>query len=102
MNNLYSFHVDCGRQGRLEGLFIASQKEVDEAIGKELYFGEVLGKHSDVQGRLETHEITLVSNNQDKVEWLLGILGTCVSGFNPLEYTQESEEDEDDFEDEDE
>ena len=100
MNNLYSFYVDCGRQGSLDGLFIATQEEVDKAIGKEVYFGEVLGKHSDVQGTLEAHEITLVSTDQDKVEWLLGLLGTCVSGLNPLEYISQDDEDYDEGEEE--
>ena len=98
MNNLYSFYVDCGRMGSLDGLFIATQEEVDKAIGKEMYFGEVLGKHSDVQGTIEAHEITLVSTDQDKVEWLLGLLGTCVSGFNPLEYISQDDEDYDEDE----
>lgn len=100
MNNLYSFYVDCGRQGSLDGLFIATQEEVDKAIGKEMYFGEVLGKHSDVQGTLESHEITLVSSDQDKVEWLLGLLGTCVSGFNPLECISQDDEEYDEDEEE--
>ena len=100
MNNLYSFYVDCGRMGSLDGLFIATQEEVDKAIGKEMYFGEVLGKHSDVQGTLGAHEITLVSSDQDKVEWLLGLLGTCVSGFNPLEYISQDDEDYDEDEEE--
>ena len=100
MNNLYSFYVDCGRMGSLDGLFIATQEEVDKAIGKEMYFGEVLGKHSDVQGTLEAHEITLVSTDQDKVEWLLGLLGTCVSGFNTLEYISQDDEDYDEGEEE--
>lgn len=94
MNNLYSFYVDCGRQGSLDGLFIATQEQVDKAIGCEMYFGEVLGKHSDVQGTLESHEIKLVSSDQDKVEWLLELLGENVSGFNPLDYIQDSDEDE--------
>lgn len=100
MNNLYSFYVDCGRQGSLDGLFIATQEEVDKAIGKEMYFGEVLGKHSDVQGILEAHEITLVSTDQDKVQWLLELLGTNVSGFNPLEYISQDDEDYDEDEEE--
>lgn len=100
MNNLYSFYVDCGRQGSLDGLFIATQEQVDKAIGCEMYFGEVLGKHSDVQGTLEAHEIKLVSGDQDKVEWLLELLGENVSGFNPLDYIQESDEDdEEEYED---
>lgn len=64
-----------------------------------MYFGEVLGKHSDVQGTLEAHEITIVSEEQDKIEWLENILGSSVSGFNPLEYIQESDEDDEDYED---
>ena len=94
MNNLYSFYADCGRQGSLDGLFIATQEEVDKAIGQEVYFGEVLGKHSEVSGTLEANEITLVSEDQEKVEWLLFILGHCVSGFNPLEYVQGYEDEE--------
>jgi len=102
MNNLYSFYADCGRMGSLDGLFIATQEEVDKAIGKHMYFGEVLGKHSEVEGTLEAKEITLVSDDQDKVEWLLGILGYSVSGFNPLEYISDDSEEEDwdeDFDD---
>lgn len=101
MNNLYSFYVDCGRMGSLDGLFIATQEEVDKAIGKEMYFGEVLGKHSDVGGTLEAHEIKLVSDDQEKVDWLLDLLGESVSGFNPLDYIQDSDEDdeEEDYED---
>lgn len=102
MNNLYSFYVDCGRMGSLDGLFIATQEEVDKAIGKEMYFGEVLGKHSDVQGTLEAHEIKLVSDDQEKVEWLLELLGENVGGFNPLDYIQESDDEEDYDEDEEE
>jgi hypothetical protein len=94
MNNLYSFYVDCGRMGSLDGLFIATQDEVDKAIGKYMYFGEVLGKHSEVEGNLEAHEIKLVSDDQEKVDWLLDLLGVSVSGFNPLAYIQDSDEDE--------
>ncbi len=100
MKNLYSFYADCGRQGSLDGLFIATQEEVDNAIGKYMYFGEVLGKHSEVEGNLEANEITLVSEDRDKVEWLLGILGNCVSGFNPLEYIREDYDEESDEEEE--
>lgn len=89
MNNLYSFNWYCGRMGELTGLFIATQAEVDAAIGKELYFGEVLGKHSEIYGTLDAPEISLVSAERDKVDWLEEILGTTVSGFNPLHYVVE-------------
>ena len=97
MLNLYSFYVDCGRMGSLDGLFIATQEEVDKAIGKYMYFGEVLGKHSEVEGTLEASEVTLVSSEQDKVQWLYELLGSDVSGFNPLSYIQGNDENEDDI-----
>ena len=92
--NLYSFYWDCGRSGSLEGLFIASPEEVAASVGKEVYFGEVLGKHSEVYGTLEANEMKIVSDDQEKVSWLLDLLGESVSGFNPLGYLQEQDEEE--------
>lgn len=92
MRKLYSYFVDCGRMGNLEGLFIADDAEVKESIGKEVYFGEVLGKHSEVSGVLEEGELTVVSEDQNKIEWLSELLGDNLSGFNPLDYIQDDEE----------
>ena len=99
MKNLYSFYWDCGRSGSLDGLFISTPEELERSYGNEVYFGEVLGKHSDVYGKLDREDIKLVSDDQEKVEWLLNLLGESVSGFNPLGYLQETEEE---VEDEDE
>lgn len=91
MRNLYNFYLDCGRMGSLDGLFVASPEEVEAAIGKEAYFGEVLGKHSEISVIVLEENITLVSDDQDKVEWLVEVTGgnTTISGFNPLEYIEE-------------
>lgn len=86
MLKLYSFHWDCGSHGDLDGLFVADEKEVQSALGKEIYFGEVLGKHSEIYGTLEDNDISIVSEDQEKIEWLVSLLGTSVSGSNPLEY----------------
>lgn len=95
-DNLYSFYWDCGRSGVLEGLFIAKQSDIDNLIGKEVYFGEVLGKYSDVYGTIEEKDIKLVSVDSERVEWLKDLLGETVSGFNPLEiYLEQCEDDED-------
>ena len=96
MLKLYSFHWDCGRSGDLDGLFVAEEDQVESAIGKRLYFGEVLGKHSDVEGILEASDLEEVSSEQVKITWLVDLLGTSISGFNPLEYLVEDEEDEED------
>lgn len=95
-NNLYRFYWYCRRSGRVEGLFISTQEEVDKLLGKEIYFGEILGKHSEVSGTIDEGDITLVSSDQEKVNWLLGLLGYTVSGYNPFDYYElEQEEDED-------
>lgn len=92
MKKLYSFYWDCGRMGNLQGLFIAEQSEVDKILGKEVYFGEVLGKHSEVYGEIGDSDIEVVSEDQEKVEWLEKLLGSTVSGYNPLDYYEETED----------
>jgi len=63
MKALYKFYWDCGRMGDLEGVFLADPVDVAEAIGKTIYFGEVLGKHSDISGELEETDIELVTDD---------------------------------------
>ena len=98
MKNLYKFYWYCGRMGNLEGLFIAEESEVQEIIEKEVYFGEVLGRHSEVYGKIRESDITLVSDDQEKVAWLENLLGNSVSGYNPFDY-YEPEQEEDDSDD---
>lgn len=99
--NLYEFYTDCGRMGHLEGVFIATAEEVNRAIGKYMDFGEALGKHSQVDGVLEQHEIVLKSDDQAVINLLIRIFGRTVSGYNPLDYIDPSQyDDEEEFEDE--
>lgn len=96
MKGLYKFFWDCGRMGDVEGLFIATSEDVEDSIGKNIYFGEILGKHSEISGKLGSEDLTLLSCDVDKLNWLEGIAGKNISGFNPLEYIDEYEEDEND------
>lgn len=79
---LWKFYWDCGRQGDVEGLFKATKEEVQNAIGKEACFGEILGKHSDIYGTIEEGEIQLVSDNP------IEVMNATESGYNPLNYIQ--------------
>lgn len=79
---LWSFYWDCGRQGEVEGLFKATKEEVQDAVGRKVYFGEILGKHSEVYGVIEEGDITLESQNP------LEVINAKESGYNPLEYIQ--------------
>lgn len=97
MKKLYSFYWDCGRMGDLQGLFIAEESEVQKILGKEVYFGEVLGKHSEIYGTVDIDDIKEVSSDTEKVEWLENLLGSTVSGYNPLDYFEPDEDEEDEL-----
>lgn len=90
---LYEFHWDCGRMGDVEGLFIAEEETVKEAIGKDVYFGEILGKHSDVHGTLDEGDLTVIDIPSFVVDILAERIGWSISGYNPLDYIYDEEED---------
>jgi hypothetical protein len=102
MNYLWRFYWDCGRQGNVEGLFVATEKEIEELVGKEIYFGEILGKHSEIYGTIEKGEITKVDLDSETVEKVVKVLGNTWGGYNPFDYLEENDdEDSDDENDED-
>lgn len=67
-------------------MFVATDEEVQNLIGKEVYFGEYAGKHSEVHGTIEEGEITLVSDNPIVVE----AIGNF--GLDPLEFLENEDE----------
>lgn len=77
---LWRFYWDCGGQGSVEGIFKATKEEIKAAVGMKVYFGEILGKHSEVYGEIEEGEITLESDDP------LVVKNTVESGYNPLNY----------------
>lgn len=86
MLKLYKFFWDCGRQGNIEGVFIAEESDVEKL--SYVYFGEVLGKHSEIGGDLEEKDITIVSEDQELISKLEEVFGSkTISGYNPLEYS---------------
>jgi hypothetical protein len=95
MFKLYSFYVDYGRCGEISGLFIALEQSVKGSIGKFVYLGEVLGKHSDVSFRLKAEMFKDYFSGQPDAEEkhqkaidLFGIGG--ISGVNPFDYIEEN------------
>ena len=91
MQKLYRFYDDYGRMGTLEGIFVEEDWRVEKAYGKTVYFGEVLGKHSDVWTDLEKSNMGVLTDDQDFIKKYLEIVGE--SGYNPLVYLDEAEED---------
>lgn len=86
MRKLYRFEWDCGTMGEVEGLFAEDEAEVQKFIGLDVCFGYILGKRFEVDGTLAEEDLEVISEDQDKIDWLVGITSSTVSGFNPLDY----------------
>jgi len=92
---LAQFFWDCGRSGIVEGVFICTKQQITDAVGKEVYFGEILGKHSEVYGTLNDVDIEILSPDPKVIDILLGVFPDGeISGYNPLSYIQETDEEE--------
>lgn len=90
---IVEFFWECGRQGSLGGLFVCTQQQLDSVLGKEVYFGEVLGKHSEVYGTVEPEDIKILSKDQEFIAKFIEIIGDgTISGYNPLDYYEEIDE----------
>lgn len=93
MKAVFKLHFDCGRSGELTGLFIAEKEQVEwlKQSKLEVYFGEVLGKHSEVFGPLDESDITLVSEDESVVKVIED--NDLENGFNPFHYSLMGTED---------
>jgi len=86
MKNLYAYYMDCGRMGHVEGRFRAMKEEARALIGKYIYFGGILGKHSEICGNIEKKEIILLSDNEQFLKIADELEINLESGYNPLHY----------------
>jgi hypothetical protein len=88
--------------GDIECLFTTTQARLDKAKGYEICLGEVLGKHSEIMAKMDEDTTTIMSDDQEKIEWLLG-LGILPVGWDLVEKveTLKEERGEDQIEDSD-
>lgn len=87
---LFKFEWNCGRCGTLTGIFESDKETVAKLIGREVYFGEVLGKHSEVQGEIKQDEIRCLTEDEDFI-LKAKELGLVPMGINPLEYLKDED-----------
>jgi hypothetical protein len=73
----------------VDGTFVAKENDVAELIGKQVYFGEILGKHSEIYGTVDAEDIEMISDDPVFVEQFAKIVGNV--GYNPLEYLSEED-----------
>jgi len=71
-------------------VFIATKQEINKIMGKQIYFGEVLGKHSEIVCDLDRDDLTLVTGDPKIVK--LFEEHNLESGYNPLDYYDEKME----------
>ena len=89
---LVRFYWNCGRGGNLDGLFIITEDELKSWYGREAYFGEVLGKHSEIDGILEEGDFTIKSDDQEFIVKIEELLGEHLSGFYPGDYISDTDD----------
>ncbi len=84
---IYKLSFDCGRMGELNGVFVDTDIRVAKLIesGVDVYFGEVLGKHSEIFGPIEQRDIKLVTEDETTVKAFEE--NNLENGFNPFDYT---------------
>ena len=99
MKALYKMYCDCGRMGSLEGIFVSEKEDVKILVeeGIEVYFGEVLGKHSEISGSIDNDELTEVTDDPKIIEIFEKY--NLSSGYNPFDYTANNYQIDEDSED---
>lgn len=90
---MYKFNWTIPRMGKLEGLFIAEEEELKAIMGSDIYFGGVLGKHSNIYGPLEEDDIVEVTDNQNYINVARSLSKSdTLCGYNPLDYYEPEDE----------
>lgn len=87
MKALFKMDFDCGRMGSLEGVFVADIEDVEYLVNNKIsiQFGEVLGKHSDISGRVDESEIKLITSDENVIKIVEEY--ELESGYNPFDQT---------------
>lgn len=81
---IYRFKQSVGQMGDLAGVFIAGSDDVEKIMGETVYFGEVLGKHSDIEIEIDSENLTIISDDPDAVLMFENL--KLETGHNPFDY----------------
>ena len=92
-DQLYKFEFDCGRMGSLDGIFIADDKKIKQLTknNPSIYFGEVLGKNSEIFGDFSEMNVEKIKMDSRTVKKVCSILGKSWGGYNLMDYVEENE-----------
>jgi hypothetical protein len=95
VKGIYRYKEYFGRMGSLSGIFVATDEEFEAALGKSVYLGEVLGKHSDITAEINEQTVTCLTAETQIVNFFEKY--DLETGINPLDCLEPEE----DYEDED-
>ena len=84
MSKLVRFDLDLyyAYGGMYEVLTDDEYQKVLDSIGKELYFGEISGKHSEVICELEPILIEIITEDQEKIDTFIELTGGHIGAFS--------------------
>lgn len=84
---LVEMSLDYGRMGDLKGLFLVDKAdfELAQKLNPQVYFGEVLGKHSEVYCDFNEMSFAVKTDDSAKIA-VLKEIGVVSSGHNPFDY----------------
>lgn len=88
---IYKFEVS-GRSGSLESVFAATEEQIAWIVGKDIWFGDVWGKHSSVSLTMETQDFTVVTEDPTAVKTFKEIIK--LTGDCPFNYLEDEQLDE--------
>ena len=83
MRAIYRFDVDHGRGYQIHSVFSAEKEAVEKVMGKEVYFGEVCGKHSEMAEVVLPTNLKMITDDPTTVRLFDEVGLSC--GINPVE-----------------
>lgn len=88
MRKLFKMALDFGRMGRLEGVFVATDAEVNLLRDRRVCFGERLGKHSECTWLFDDLDEVIVPMTDDQAFVDRFVELKLATGVNPLNYLE--------------
>ena len=90
MKAVYKLNVDFGRMGDVSGVFVAEKEQVDKLlkIKPQVYFGEILGKHSEIVLTLTKKDLKFVTDDEEFIK--LFQKHKLENGYDPFDYLDEN------------
>lgn len=79
MKRVYRYSESFGRMGDLESVFVTDEETIAKLREKRrLPLGEVLGKHSQIDATIDDSTISMISEEQVIVDFVMHSLGGVV------------------------